>query len=216
MRTILHFVSWSVGLAEPQTQTSRAERQCLSKWAVGKTHLIEIGSWHGVTTSELRQVMAPEGVLFAVDPFPRGRLGFSTQRVIARREVSSIRNGRVEWIRSTGKEAAARHLAEGRPSVDFVFVDGDHTYEAIRDDWNGWSGLVSSGGIMAFHDSRSSVDREIEGAGSAIFTREVILLDERFALVDSADTLTVIRRKIGDHDEVYKNRGLDGAFHVKV
>lgn len=161
--------------------------------------------------------MAPDGILFAVDPYRRGRLGFSTQRVIARHEVSRIRNGRVEWVRITGREAAALHIAWDRPPVDFVFVDGDHSYEAIRDDWNGWSGLVSNGGIMAFHDSRSSSDRAIDDAGSAIFTREVILLDERFELVDAVDTLTVIRRKVAfDYDGLRRRPEANTNVDVKL
>ncbi|OLE02278.1 MAG: hypothetical protein AUI36_43495 [Cyanobacteria bacterium 13_1_40CM_2_61_4] len=53
----------------------------------GNSGLAEIGVWHGVTTCRLRSKMASDGVLFAVDPYPIGCLGFSAQRYIARKEL---------------------------------------------------------------------------------------------------------------------------------
>ena len=37
-------------------------------------------------------------------------------------------------------------------TVDFLFIDGDHTEEGVRSDYNMYSPLVRSGGIIAFHD----------------------------------------------------------------
>lgn len=37
--------------------------------------------------------------------------------------------------------------------VDLLFIDGDHTYEAVRRDWTLYRDLVRPGGIIAFHDS---------------------------------------------------------------
>lgn len=36
--------------------------------------------------------------------------------------------------------------------VDFLFIDGDHTEAGVRSDYNMYSPLVRSGGIIAFHD----------------------------------------------------------------
>ena len=36
--------------------------------------------------------------------------------------------------------------------VDFLFIDGDHTEEGVRSDYNMYSPLVRPGGIIAFHD----------------------------------------------------------------
>jgi hypothetical protein len=156
---------------------------------------VEIGVWHGVTSSLLRSVMAPEGVLFAVDPFPTGRLGVSLQRIIAHREVARRRNGTVRWVLTTGVEAGRQFAEERSDPVDFIFIDGDHSYEGLRGDWTAWSDLVAPSGIVALHDSRSCPTRQIDNAGSARFSREVILRDPRFELIESVDTLSVLRRK---------------------
>jgi predicted O-methyltransferase YrrM len=38
------------------------------------------------------------------------------------------------------------------PSLDFLFIDGNHMYEAIRHDFEFYSPLVRPGGVIAFHD----------------------------------------------------------------
>ena len=101
----------------------------------------------------------------------------------------------MRWARLTGVEAAHEYASSGGEAVDFVFIDGDHSVEGLRGDWQAWSPLVAPGGIVALHDSCSSRTRQIDDAGSAIFTREVILRDPRFEVVEVVDTLTVLRRR---------------------
>ncbi|MFW5929581.1 MAG: class I SAM-dependent methyltransferase, partial [Halobacteriota archaeon] len=36
--------------------------------------------------------------------------------------------------------------------VDFLFVDGDHSYEGVKQDFEDYSRLVNDGGVVAFHD----------------------------------------------------------------
>jgi predicted O-methyltransferase YrrM len=37
-------------------------------------------------------------------------------------------------------------------SLDFLFIDGDHTYEGVKQDFEMYQPLVRSGGLIAFHD----------------------------------------------------------------
>lgn len=194
MQVVTHYFKWLVGQAPAETQTSEAERACLARHATGCRRLVEIGVWHGVTTSLLRSVMAPDGVLLAVDPFPRGRLGISFQRCIARAEVRRITNGSVTWLRATGAQAAREYVASDGTLVDFIFIDGDHSYDGLRGDWEAWTGLVTGGGLVALHDSCSTAERPIDDAGSVVFTREVVLRDPRFAVEEVVETLTVVKR----------------------
>ena len=36
--------------------------------------------------------------------------------------------------------------------IDFLFIDGDHTYESVKKDFKMYSPLVRTDGIIAFHD----------------------------------------------------------------
>lgn len=195
MRPSAHFLLWLAGLARAQTQTTEAERKCLAKHAAGRRYLVEIGSWHGVTTRRLRESMPTEGLLYAIDPYPVGRLGLSLQQLIAHREVRRSDNGKVRWLRTTGVEAGRAHARMNLPLVDFIFIDGDHTYEGLRGDWETWSPLVAPEGIVALHDSRPTPNRRIESAGSVVYTESVIVRDRSFEVVETVDSLTVLRRR---------------------
>jgi predicted O-methyltransferase YrrM len=197
MKTIVHFLKYQLGVVQAETSVTTAEWDCIAAHASGRCCLVEVGVWHGVTTSRLRRVMASDGTLFAVDPYPVGRMGISMPRQIAVSEVRRVPNGRVRWVRKTGAAAASGLAVELAGRIDFIFIDGDHSYEGLRSDWDGWSGLVAPGGSVALHDSRSSPARRIDDAGSVRFASEVINFDPRFETADTIDSLTVLRRRQG-------------------
>lgn len=35
---------------------------------------------------------------------------------------------------------------------DFIFIDGDHTYEGVKQDYENYYPMLKDGGVMAFHD----------------------------------------------------------------
>jgi predicted O-methyltransferase YrrM len=48
-------------------------------------------------------------------------------------------------------------------SVDFLFLDGDHSYAGVRQDYEAYGRIVRPGGLIAFHDAlRSPFHPEIE------------------------------------------------------
>ena len=68
--------------------------------------------------------------------------------------------------------AKAKVVVGGVGKLDFLFIDGDHTYEGVKQDFEMYSPLVRKGGLVAFHDivghdvGISEVDRywnEIKG-----------------------------------------------------
>lgn len=45
--------------------------------------------------------------------------------------------------------------------LDYLFIDGDHSYEGVKKDFNDYSPFVKKGGIIMFHDI-------LEGKGAAV------------------------------------------------
>ena len=39
-----------------------------------------------------------------------------------------------------------------------VFIDGSHTFESARNDFNSWHKKIKSGGILAIHDIYDSIE----------------------------------------------------------
>ena len=195
MSVILHLLKWRLGLAPAEVWTTEAERACLARHAAGKHRLAEIGVWHGGTTRVLRAAMAPDAVLYAIDPYEKGRLGFSAPRIIGRAEVGRVRGGRVVWIRATGHDAAGSAEIRAVAPFDFVFIDAAQTEELLHAEWTAWAPLIAPGGLMALHDSRFVPEHGIGEQTSVRYTREHILPDPAFEVVDAVESLTVLRRR---------------------
>jgi hypothetical protein len=113
LRPSTHLALYCLGLSKAETQVTAEERACLLEHASGSKLGAEIGVWHGVTTSVVRSVMDPSGTLYAIDPFPSGRMGFTIQRWIASREIWKAKGAEVRFLRLTGVHAAQKFLADG-------------------------------------------------------------------------------------------------------
>jgi hypothetical protein len=63
--------------------------------------------------------------------------------------VDNLSNFNVTIIRKTSMEAVKEI---GLDSLDFVYIDGDHSFDFIMEDIIYWSRRIRSGGIVACHD----------------------------------------------------------------
>ncbi len=56
--------------------------------------------------------------------------------------------------------------------LDFIFIDGDHSYEGVKMDYEMYSSLVRKGGVIAFHDIAPRGNPEFAG-GVPNFWQEI-------------------------------------------
>lgn len=57
-----------------------------------------------------------------------------------------------------------------RASVDMVFVDGAHDYDAVRDDIEAWKPVVREGGLLVFHDYDKPICPKVKPAVDVYMT----------------------------------------------
>lgn len=50
----------------------------------------------------------------------------------------------------------------GQAKVDFLFIDGDHSYEGVRQDFRTYTQFVTRGGVVALHDIMYHPDYGVE------------------------------------------------------
>jgi predicted O-methyltransferase YrrM len=50
---------------------------------------------------------------------------------------------------STAVVQAVREIA---PSLEILFIDGDHSYAAVKADWEAYKGFLKPGALVIFHD----------------------------------------------------------------
>ena len=135
--------------------------------------LLEIETAGGGSLFLWSRVADDDAVVVSVD-LPWGRWGSSypLTRAPLYRAFARARQ-RVVFIRGDSHAIAARERVEralaGRP-LDFLFSDGDHTYEGALLDYELYAPLVRQGGIIALHDIANKgigVVRAAEGAAGA-------------------------------------------------
>jgi len=170
------------------SQLTDAERAALAKHAAGRKRIVEIGVYFGASTRLLRSVMAADGEIVGVDPFFRGRIGIPFQKFVAERELAKASNGSARLMEAFSQDAAKSWTGP----IDFLFIDADHSWKGIDRDWTDWSPFVSPGGVVAFHDALPAPGRP--DYDSVRYFAERITNDPRFARIDAADSLAVVKR----------------------
>jgi predicted O-methyltransferase YrrM len=181
-------ISGALRLRPALAQHSEAEGALLERVAAGKRSIVEIGVAEGGSAWHTRRVMDPAGTLVLIDTYPR-RFGLNLSSIIARRLVEHEDRGTVVWRHERSDEA----VKTWSEPIDFLFIDGDHDYEAVRRDYEDWSPHVTPDGTLAFHDALLGPSWMDESFGSARFVQE---LRDRgdWTLVDGADSLAVFKR----------------------
>lgn len=112
--------------------------------------ILEIGRWTGGMLWALAQVAPDDAVLVSVE---NGE--YDLTHVELKQEGIGRPGQRVEFI--DGDSHAHETLykvidAVGGERFDLVFIDGDHSYAGVKEDWVMYSPLVRMGGLVAFHD----------------------------------------------------------------
>ncbi|MCP4493207.1 MAG: class I SAM-dependent methyltransferase [Gammaproteobacteria bacterium] len=89
--------------------------------------------------------------LSCVDPWMAYSNKYNKKRQdrIYQEAVTKLQDYPVEIIRETSMDGL-QHFRDG--TLDFVFIDGNHTYDYVAPDIILWSRKVRSGGIVAVHD----------------------------------------------------------------
>jgi predicted O-methyltransferase YrrM len=117
--------------------------------------ILEIGTASGGTLFLFSRVAAPDAVLVSVDlPGGPGGGGYPPWK-IPLYEAFPLPGQRLELIRDDSHSPAVlTRVTEcaGDRGFDFLFIDGDHTYEGVKRDFQMYESLVSPAGLIAFHD----------------------------------------------------------------
>lgn len=159
--------------AHIQGWMSLTELKFLYEQAKKAKSILEIGSWKGRSTYAL--LSGCKGMVTAVDTF-RGTDGEEYAHAEAKKEddpvykefmknVGQFQNLRV--IRATSKEA--REVLKDE-KFDMIFIDGDHSYQAVKDDIAMWKDKAKT--LLCGHDYclpwpsvMKAVDESIEKSG---------------------------------------------------
>lgn len=117
--------------------------------------MLEIGTASGGTLFFFSRVATPDALIISVD-LPEGDFGggyseayipFYESFVLPKQNLNLIR---ADSHRQSTLDSV-KHILD-HDKLDFLFIDGDHTYEGVKKDFEMYGSLVKRGGLVAFHD----------------------------------------------------------------
>lgn len=117
--------------------------------------ILEIGTAGGGTLFLFTKIAHPEAKIISID-LPGGSFGGGyTKWKVPLYQSFVKRRQKIVLLRADSHDQKtfelAKNVLDGK-MVEFLFIDGDHTYEGVKRDFNMYLSLVKEGGIIAFHD----------------------------------------------------------------
>ena len=114
---------------------------------LGFTVGMEVGVWEG----EFTEKFCEEGFkMYGIDPWKaRGSQSQVMQDNRAIRAIERLKPYDCTVIRKRSMQAITDFADE---SLDFVYIDGDHSYRFVVEDIREWAKKVKKGGVVSGHD----------------------------------------------------------------
>lgn len=138
----------------------------LNKVAISKPKVVvEIGTKMGGTLFLFTKVATENAQIISID-FPDGHGGGYSNSRCNFYKLFAVPPQRIELIQGDSHKENTKsrlmNLLEGK-KIDFLFIDGDHSQEGVRNDFEMYSPFVRAGGIIAFHDIKPTTENSWSG-----------------------------------------------------
>ncbi len=124
--------------------------------------IVEIGMWRGYSMELWYKAFSPE-LLITIEN-DQEAFNFMRER-IKNGELAYMNSSAISISGDSHDPKTLANIAEllGNRQIDFLFIDGDHTYEAVKKDFVAfYMTLVRRGGIIALHDAALRGNEKVE------------------------------------------------------
>ena len=136
--------------------------------------VVEIGTCGGGTLWLWCQLATADATLVSIDlPYGQFGGGYHWIRGALYRSFPQHRQS-LHLLRRSSHDDATRVMVERQlpgKRAQFLFIDGDHSYDGVKQDFEMYRTLVEPGGLIAFHDILSHVG--YDDCDVARFWREI-------------------------------------------
>ncbi len=111
-------------------------------------NVLEIGTANGGTLYLFSRTINKNGIIVGIDlKMPEWRQRLYKSFALGKQQIFLISGN------SHNKQTLKRVKKILRnKKIDLLFIDGDHSYEGVKSDFDLYKDLVKNGGIIAFHD----------------------------------------------------------------
>ena len=162
---------------------------------------VEIGSWQGKSSICLARGLLGKHRprLCCIDPFDASGDGESTPAYGER--AGQLEQGLRAAFENNVRAVGVQEVVEVRQGyshdqaqrwqgpIDLLFLDGDHSYQAVKQDFVDWATKIRPGGLLAMHDV---VHEQHEGPRRVV--EEFVAHDPRWVDVRTVDSMLLARK----------------------
>jgi predicted O-methyltransferase YrrM len=184
---------------------------------------VEIGVYFGENSKSILDNLDIKK-LYLVDPYEEGLVGIKEKNA-----PQFIRNGaysllhshssKIEWIKKKSQDA----VEDVPDNLDFVYIDGDHSYEGAKRDIELYWPKIKEGGILAGHDFDNenvakAVKDYFEGRDNMITFTGVDRDNTVEFWIHKVDNLSesVLSEGVQAFDKIIKKRNKDNRRGIRI
>ena len=120
----------------------------------------EIGTFEGENAESILKIL-PIKKIYLIDPYEKyedyekdtayNSLNRAEQK--AKKKLMRYKE-KIVWVKKKSTEA----LKEIPDNLDFVYIDGNHSYEFAKEDMDNYYKKLKAGGVLAGHDIENGID----------------------------------------------------------
>lgn len=143
---------------------------------------MEIGTWGGGSFSTLTNVASDDATLLTLD-LHEGMFKTLEDKGIGLKMLKKYNQNVFVRNYDSHDESSVSWTKEilGENKLDYLFIDGDHSYDGVKEDFYKYSPFVKDGGIISFHD----IQPHGKGSQVDIFWREIKQLYEHIEIIEN-------------------------------
>ena len=154
-----------------------------------KLGIIEIGVFCGITSKILSEAN-PNIPVYGIDPIIP-----DSMNVKATGNLDEIKKNTKNCKNySLIKDYSFNTIKNWNKPFDYLFIDGDHNYVAVKKDYEDWLPKLEKGGTVSFHDSTMNRSNWKYWPGPSKLTDEIIKSDTRVKFIESIGSLTIFKK----------------------
>ena len=167
-----------------------------------KYTIVEIGSFKGLSTYCLAKgTLAGNKVkVYAIDPHT---MADSYKIFLKNMKKAGLLNKTVIPIRKKSMEA----VKGWDKKIGLLWIDGDHSYNSVRKDFEKWTPYLVKGGFIALHDTSDSPPAQL--------VQERIIENPEYTQIRYCDLITFAKKRPDKKHRRYERARAKIGFHTR-
>jgi predicted O-methyltransferase YrrM len=158
----------------------------VARYGPGSGAIVEIGSFQGKSTIFLAggSKRANREKIYAIDPHQGAYvIGRKFSGPTYRQFLVNLKKTRVRDVVVPLRQTSSQAIKKWKQPIRLLFIDGDHTYAAVRQDLLDWEPFLIEGGVIALHDALNPA------IGPAKAVVKLLLSGRRFSQLGVVDSI---------------------------